>query len=78
MAPVPVLKLAQEGSPETEKYRGDDESPQVEVEVGNFWMGKAEVSWDEFLAFYAERFDTVECDATFYRSPSPRTSPTAP
>jgi formylglycine-generating enzyme required for sulfatase activity len=22
--------------------------------VGNFWMGRAEVSWDEFLAFYAE------------------------
>ena len=24
----------------------------------------------EFLALYAEHFDTVECDATFYRTPS--------
>jgi uncharacterized protein YecE (DUF72 family) len=27
----------------------------------------------EFLAHYARRFDTVECDATFYRTPSERT-----
>jgi len=27
----------------------------------------------DFLAFYATRYDTVECDATFYRIPGPRT-----
>jgi uncharacterized protein YecE (DUF72 family) len=27
----------------------------------------------DFLRHYAEQFDTVECDATFYRVPSPRT-----
>ncbi len=27
----------------------------------------------DFLSFYATRFDTVECDATFYRIPSART-----
>ena len=27
----------------------------------------------DFLAHYATRFDTVECDATFYRIPAPRT-----
>ena len=27
----------------------------------------------DFLAYYATRFDTVECDATFYRIPAPRT-----
>jgi formylglycine-generating enzyme required for sulfatase activity/nitrate/TMAO reductase-like tetraheme cytochrome c subunit len=42
------------GSPEKEKYRDEDEGPQVSVEVSDFWMGKAEVSWDEFLAFYAQ------------------------
>lgn len=42
------------GSPETEKFRSPDEGPQVEVTLSDFWMGKAEVSWDEFLAFYAQ------------------------
>lgn len=27
----------------------------------------------DFLAHYAERYDTVECDSTFYGSPAPRT-----
>ncbi len=42
------------GSPESEKFRGADEGPQVQVQVSDFWIGMAEVSWDEFLAFYAE------------------------
>ena len=28
---------------------------------------------EEFLSHYARHFDTVECDATFYRIPSPKT-----
>lgn len=42
------------GSPESEPFRGDNESPNVKVNISKFWMGKAEVSWDEFLAFFAE------------------------
>jgi uncharacterized protein YecE (DUF72 family) len=38
---------------------------------GPFYPPKARPA--DFLALYAERFDTVECDATFYRSPSSRT-----
>lgn len=26
----------------------------------------------DFLAFYTQSFDTVECDATFYRDPDAR------
>jgi formylglycine-generating enzyme required for sulfatase activity len=36
------------GSPTTEKGRGDDEGPQHEVRLNPFWIGKCEVSWDEF------------------------------
>lgn len=36
------------GSPETEKGRKPDEGPQRKVKVGPFWMGKCEVTWDEY------------------------------
>ena len=36
------------GSPETEKDRAKDEGPQRKVKVDPFWMGKCEVTWDEF------------------------------
>lgn len=39
------------GSPDSEAGRGEDESPQREVTVAPFWMGKYEVSWDEYEAF---------------------------
>jgi formylglycine-generating enzyme required for sulfatase activity/nitrate/TMAO reductase-like tetraheme cytochrome c subunit len=68
------------GSPDDEKYRNTDEGPQVDVQMSEFWMGKTEVSWDEFLAFYAEtattghasdvKEDDLETDAI--------TGPTAP
>ncbi len=40
------------GSPPDESYRRDDEGPVRDVEVSSFFMGRAQVSWDEFLAFY--------------------------
>lgn len=40
------------GSPSNEPYREEDEGPQREVEVSQFFMGRVQVSWDEFLAFY--------------------------
>jgi formylglycine-generating enzyme required for sulfatase activity len=36
------------GSPPSEKSRKDDEGPQVEVAVEPFWIGKCEVTWDEY------------------------------
>jgi len=36
------------GSPANEPNRKDDEGPQVKVRVEPFWMGKHEVTWDEF------------------------------
>jgi formylglycine-generating enzyme required for sulfatase activity len=36
------------GSPDSEKGRNPDEGPQHEVKLHPFWMGKCEVTWDEF------------------------------
>ncbi|MFC1575337.1 SUMF1/EgtB/PvdO family nonheme iron enzyme [Gemmatimonadota bacterium] len=40
------------GSPESEAYRGEDEGPAHPVTVSPFWMGRVEVTWDEFEAWY--------------------------
>jgi formylglycine-generating enzyme required for sulfatase activity len=42
------------GSPEGEKGRGDDEGPQHPVRVLPFWMGKCEVTWDEYDLYSKE------------------------
>ena len=42
------------GSPEDEPFRQEDEGPVREVEISPFFMGEVEVTWDEYLAFYAQ------------------------
>ncbi len=42
------------GSPEDELFRKTDEGPERTVKVSKFWMGKAEVTWDEYGAFYSQ------------------------
>jgi formylglycine-generating enzyme required for sulfatase activity len=39
------------GSPAAEKGRAEDEGPQHEVEIRSFWIGKTEVTWDEYDLF---------------------------
>jgi formylglycine-generating enzyme required for sulfatase activity len=41
----------QMGSPASEAGREPDEGPQVEVDLAPFWIGKHEVTWDEFDEF---------------------------
>ncbi len=36
------------GSPASEEKRKKDEGPTVSVQIAPFWMGKCEVTWDEF------------------------------
>ncbi len=50
MVPVPGGKFLM-GSPESEEGRGDDEGPQVEVEIAPFWMGKTELTWAEYKRY---------------------------
>ena len=47
LVPVPGGKFLM-GSPDGEASRKDDEGPQHEVEIEPFWMGKCEVTWDEY------------------------------
>ncbi len=42
------------GSPEDEPLRGSDEGPVHEVTVSSFFMAEVEVTWDEYMAFYAQ------------------------
>ena len=39
------------GSPDSEDDRNDDEGPQHEVKISPFWMGKYEVTWDQYDAW---------------------------
>ena len=47
MLPIPAGVFTM-GSPETEVDRQDDEGPQFQVKIEPFWMGKCEVTWDEY------------------------------
>jgi formylglycine-generating enzyme required for sulfatase activity len=42
------------GSPENEHFRRPDEGPVKEVQLSPFFMAEIEVTWDEYLAFYAQ------------------------
>jgi formylglycine-generating enzyme required for sulfatase activity/nitrate/TMAO reductase-like tetraheme cytochrome c subunit len=42
------------GSPADEPFRKADEGPVREVEISPFFMAEVEVTWDEYLAFYAQ------------------------
>lgn len=39
------------GSPDSESARGNDEGPQHKVKISPFWMGKFEVTWDQYDPF---------------------------
>ena len=47
MVPIPGGELMM-GSLKTEEGRNEDEEPQHPVKIEPFWMGKHEVTWDEF------------------------------
>ena len=40
------------GSPDSEKGRNKDEGPQHEVQVGDYWIGKTEVTWEEYDQYW--------------------------
>src|ERR1700736_4068935 len=54
MVPIPGGTFVM-GSPKEEKGRSDDEGPQHLVEIRPFWMGKCEVTWDEFDIYRKEK-----------------------
>jgi formylglycine-generating enzyme required for sulfatase activity len=50
MAAIPSGEFMM-GSPESEKGRAPDEGPAHKVKISPFWMGKCEVTWNEFELF---------------------------
>ena len=42
------------GTPEDESLRQEDEGPQKEIKLSRFWMGEAEVTWEEYQLFLKE------------------------
>ena len=55
MVPIPAGAFRM-GSPASEAGRADDEGPQHEVTLPAFYMGRLEVTWDEYDQF-AQRMD---------------------
>jgi formylglycine-generating enzyme required for sulfatase activity len=54
MVPVPAGTFLM-GSPPAEPGRQENEGPQVEVSLGAFWMGRFEVTWNEYDLFAVAR-----------------------
>ncbi len=81
MIPIPSGTFTM-GSPESEENRNPDEGPQVEVELAPFWMGKCEVTWNEYELFmYPEemqRLQMLSGDKTEYPLSDAVTKPTKP
>ena len=50
MVPIPGGEFAM-GSPDSEPGRKPDEGPQHKVKISPFWMGRCEVSWNEYELF---------------------------
>jgi formylglycine-generating enzyme required for sulfatase activity len=50
MVPVPAGEFLM-GSPDAEGNRNADESPQRRVKVAPFWIGRCEVTWNEYELF---------------------------
>lgn len=48
------------GSPESEPKRAADEGPQVKVTVSPFWIGKFEVTWDEYEPYMITQVDRAK------------------
>jgi len=51
MIAIPGGKFSM-GSPKNESFHRADEDPVHSVKVSGFWMGKIEVTWEEYLAFF--------------------------
>ncbi len=47
MVPIPGGTFLM-GSPENEEDRNEDEGPQREVKISPFWIGKYEITWDQY------------------------------
>jgi formylglycine-generating enzyme required for sulfatase activity len=67
------------GSPEGEKGRSSDEGPRHQVRIAPFWMGKCEVTWDEYDLFHRGRWvSQVDNEKALAANADAVTRPTPP
>ncbi len=59
------------GAPDSDTDADEDESPQREVSISPFWMGKTEVTWAEYSPFQVTKIDR-------YKNGSPKLMPENP
>ena len=57
MVPIPGGEFVM-GSPQSEPERGEDEGPQHVVKIDPFWMGRCEVTWEQYDV-WNERLDAI-------------------
>ncbi len=66
------------GSPANEAGRKDDEGPQHPVTVKPFWMGKCEVSWDEYDLYWRKNPEAKKIDDPREKAADAVSRPTPP
>jgi formylglycine-generating enzyme required for sulfatase activity len=66
------------GSPPGEKGRRADEGPQPHIQIPPFWMGKYEVTWDEYDLFRKEELKPRKAPTPNDREADAITRPTTP
>lgn len=71
MASIPAGKFTM-GSPDTEKSRGSDEGPRQEVNISAFWLGKHELTHDEFQIFFNDDSLSRNSDVDAVTRPTPQ------
>ena len=82
MLPIPAGEFVM-GSPDAEPGRKPDEGPQHKVKIEPFWMGKFEVTWNEFELFmypHQEKMirEMKQLDAELNALTDAQARPTAP
>jgi formylglycine-generating enzyme required for sulfatase activity len=79
MVPIPGGTFLM-GSPPNEPGRSPDEGPQHPVTIRPFWMGKTEVTWDEYDIYRKERAveEPEENEKRLKENPVAVTGPTRP
>jgi formylglycine-generating enzyme required for sulfatase activity len=78
MIPIPSGEFLM-GSPDSEPKRKPDEGPQHKVKLEPFWMGKCEVTWDEYEMFMYPEEKKKAADGTYIsESADAVTRPTKP
>jgi len=78
MVPIPGGEFTM-GSPDSEKGHQADEAPQHKVKIDPFWMGKCEVTWDEYELFmYPEEKQKDAAGAYISENADAVTRPTKP